>query len=178
MRSSIPTLRLRGALAALCALPLLLLSEAAIAQSAVSASAPTSAVPMLRFGDFFQQPIGPRGLQFSDTLRAAQGRTVRLMGYMVAQESPQPGRFLLVPRPVRMSEHADGDADDLPPATVVVHLAPSQQDRVVPWREGLLALTGRLEIGRVEEDDGRVSWVRLVLPEAAVADAGTAQALR
>jgi hypothetical protein len=124
----------------------------------------------LKFASFFQLPIGPRGLEIGDALRAADGRRVRLVGHMVAQEEPEPGRFLLTPRPVRMSEHADGQADDLPPATVTVLLHPSQHDRVVAHQPGLVSLTGRLAVGREEEASGRVSWVRLQLDPEALAD--------
>ena len=88
---------------------------------------------------------------------------VRLVGYMVQQESPAPGRFMLAPRPVRMSEHADGEADDLPPATAMVYLDPAQHDWAVPHVRGLVAVSGRLSVSRVEELVGRVSWVRLQL---------------
>jgi hypothetical protein len=123
----------------------------------------------LRFSDFFRQPVGPRGLEIADGLRAIDGRTVRIVGYMVSREDAQAGRFQLTPRPVRMSEHADGDADDLPPATVTVLLDPTQQDRIVAHQPGLVALTGRLQVGRVEGADGRVSWFRLQLDPAATA---------
>lgn len=135
------------------------------------ASAAARAEPEARdlpFAQFFQQPIGPRGLQPTAALRAADGQRVRLVGYMVQQEQPQPGRFLLAPRPVTMSEHADGDADDLPPATVTVLLDAARAHHLVPHRPGRLAIIGRLSVGRAEEADGRVSWVRLQLdPEPA-----------
>ena len=120
-------------------------------------------VTELRFRDFFRLPVGPTGLDISDTLRQADGQTVRLVGYMVQQESPAPGRFMLAPRPVRTSEHADGEADDLPPATVMVYLDPEQRDWAVPHVRGLVAVSGRLSVSRLEETDGRASWVRLQL---------------
>ena len=120
-------------------------------------------VTELRFRDFFRPPVGPTGLDISDTLRQADGQTVRLVGYMVQQESPAAGRFMLAPRPVQMSEHADGEADDLPPATVTVYLDPEQRDWAVPHVRGLVAVSGRLSVSRLEEQDGRVSWVRLQL---------------
>ena len=123
----------------------------------------------LKFSAFFRQPIGPRGLELSDALRSAHGQRVRLVGYMVVEEQPTPGSFLLTPRPVRMSEHADGDADDLPPATVTVHLAELQREHVVRHRDGLVSVSGRLDVGRFEERSGRVSWVRLMLDPDAVA---------
>jgi hypothetical protein len=138
------------------------------AMVAVACSLACAQTPLdLAFRDFYQQPQGPRGPQITDTLRRADGQTVRLIGFMVQQEVPQPGRFMLSPRPVQMSEHADGDADDLPLALATVYLDPEQQDWVVPYTRGLIALTGKLEVGRFEEVDGRVSWVRLRLPAQA-----------
>jgi hypothetical protein len=43
---------------------------------------------------------------------------------MVKQETSTLGRFMFAVRPVSMSEHADGDADDLPAALVTVYLNP------------------------------------------------------
>jgi len=140
---------------------------AAMAQSVDVASIAT-APSELRFQDFFTLPIGPKGLEISPALRQANGQMVSLTGYMVQQEVPTPGEFLLTPRPVQMSEHADGDADDLPPATVRVLLAPTQRAWAVPHVRGLVRLQGQLAVGRLEGGDGRVSWVRLQLaPEAA-----------
>ena len=135
----------------------LLTGAAALAQSPVD----------LAFQDFFQQPLGPRGPQMSEALRRADGQRVRLTGFMVQQEIPTAGRFMLSPRPVQMSEHADGDADDLPLALATVYLDAEQQDWIVPYTRGLIALTGQLDVGRFEEADGRVSWVRLRLPAEA-----------
>lgn len=123
----------------------------------------------LAFGDFFAQPIGPRGLTPKPELLAAVGREVRLVGFMVQREHAQPGRFLLTPRPVTMAEHADGEADDLPAATVTVLLDASQASRIVAHQPSPLALTGRLEYGPVEDETGRISWLRLRLPPEALA---------
>lgn len=131
-------------------------------------AASTAEVSELRFSQFFKSPIGPAGLELSDALLAADGRPVRLVGYMVAQEQARPGRFWLTPRPVRMSEHADGEADDLPAATVTVLLDPTQRERLVAHRDGLVLLTGTLSVGRVEDETGRVSWIRLRLPPGAL----------
>jgi hypothetical protein len=131
-----------------------------------SANTPTSPAVQatrLAFQDFFTLPVGPSGLQLSPALLAATGRQVRLVGYMVAREESEAGRFLLTPRPVRMSEHADGEADDLPPATVTVWLPANQAALRLPHQDGLIELIGRLEVGRDEAADGRVSWFRLYL---------------
>ena len=136
------------------------------ASAQVSSPAPGNA-PELRFQDFFRTPMGPRGLEISDTLRRVDGQTVILTGYMVQQETPAVGHFMLTPRPVQMSEHADGDADDLPPATVLVYLDPAQKDWVVTYARGLVSLTGLLTVGRHEGPDGRIAWVRLQLGQDA-----------
>lgn len=154
--------RATRSIAALCAAVVLPLA------AAHAESAPPAAASDLKFSQFFKSPIGPAGLELSDALRAADGRPVRLVGYMVAQEQAKPGRFWLTPRPVRMSEHADGEADDLPAAAVTVLLDPSQQERLVAHRDGLVVLTGTLSIGRVEDESGRVSWIRLQLPPGAL----------
>ena len=152
----------------------LLLNGSLIASATAGTDAPTSvALPLsLPFEAFFARPVGPRGLEPSARLLAADGQRVTLSGYMVAREQGTPGRFQLTPRPVRLSEHADGEADDLPPSTVTVLLDPTQRDRLVAHQPGLLTLTGRLAWGRSEGPDGRVSWLRLQLePEALAAQA-------
>jgi hypothetical protein len=147
------------ALTLLCPVLALLLAWPACAQEG-PAKAPAS---LLRFADFFQPPAATKGLALTQTLRQADGQRVRLTGYMVQQEQPPLGRFMFTPRPVRMSEQADGDADDLPAAWVMVYLDSQQQDFAIPHQRGLLELQGVLHVGRLEEQDGRVSWVRLQL---------------
>ena len=63
----------------------------------------------LLFKDFFNQPLSSKGLGISAKLGSAEGHRVRVTGYRVQQEVPHLGRFMLSPRPVQMSEHADGD---------------------------------------------------------------------
>ncbi|MCE4557095.1 hypothetical protein [Pelomonas cellulosilytica] len=142
------------------------LSAALLAPAALAAAEPPLA---LSFTDFFVQPIGPRGLEPTPHLKAAQGRQVRLVGFMVQREQPQAGRFLLTPRPVSMAEHADGEADDLPAATVTVLLPEAQRDRLIAYRPGPVTLTGRLDYGPAEDETGRVSWLRLQLAPDALA---------
>lgn len=133
--------------------------------AACAAEAPVS----LAFGDLFVQPIGPRGLEPTPLLRAANGRDVRIAGYMVRREQPQAGRFQLTPRPVTLAEHADGEADDLPASTLTVLLPPQQGDAAVAHQPGPLTLTGRLEYGPAHDEAGRLSWLRLYLAPQALA---------
>lgn len=136
-----------------------------ISTFALAHSDAPDAAQALKFGDFYRTPVGDRGLEPTDTLKAADGKQVRLVGWMVAQEDPPLGYFLLTPRPVRMSEHADGDADDLPLNTVLVLLPARWADQGVPHQGGLVELVGQLHVGRSVERDGRVSWVQLQLQE-------------
>lgn len=160
--------RAARSIAALCAAVVLPLAASGVHAESAPSDAASAAAADLKFSQFFKSPIGPAGLELSDALRASDGRPVRLVGYMVAQEQARPGRFWLTPRPVRMSEHADGEADDLPAAAVTVLLDPSQRERLVAHRDGLVVLTGTLSIGRVEDETGRVSWIRLQLPPGAL----------
>ena len=148
----------RCALTTLAALYMVVAS----AQVAPVSVAPAPAMA-LSFQDFFSLPIGPKGLEVTDTLRQANGRPVRLIGYMVQQEEATPGQFLLSPRPVQMSEHADGEADDLPAATVLVYVAGSAKDWAIPHARGLVEVSGQLQVGRHEAPDGHIYWVRLRL---------------
>lgn len=120
-------------------------------------------VTELRFRDFFRTPVGPTGLDMSDTLRQSDGQSVRLIGYMVQQESATPGRFLLTPRPLQINAHAPQVAALLPPATVLVYLDPAQQDWAIPHVSGLVTVNGKLSISADEPHADQASWVRLQL---------------
>ena len=119
---------------------------------------------LISFADFYAVTPGPHGVALSPKLLAANGKLVTIKGYMVQQERAALGHFMLTPRPVQMSEQADGDADDLPLAWAMVYLDPEQEDCAIPHSRGLLEVSGVLQVGRHEGPDGRVSWVRLQLP--------------
>lgn len=139
----------------------LLLSTSPCEAQALPDTAP--AAPLLRFADF---TAGDR-LHWRPEVQALHGQVVRLRGYMVHTEYPPQGQFLFTLRPVMMSEDADGEADDLPLSTVTVLLDAQQRERRVPHARGLLELRGRLDLGRQEDTDGRVSWIRLRLDDRA-----------
>ena len=148
----------------------MLAAAACFAHAAPSGAAGDELID-LKFGQFYRQPIGSRGLEMEPALLAADGRRVHLVGYMVAREHLASGGFLLTARPVRMSDEADGDADDLPPATVSVLLPVAQRQRLVAYRPGLISVVGRLQLGRVEDAGGRVAWVSLTLDSQEVVEA-------
>lgn len=131
--------------------------------SAVTTLPPLPAgVAELKFGDFFVRPVGTHGLELTDKLRQLDGRRVRVLGYMVQQEEPPPGRLLLAPVQAQIHEHDNGLADDLPASTLFVSV-PTSPNAPVPFVPGLMLLTGTLSIGGRTEPDGRTSVVRLAL---------------
>jgi len=127
--------------------------------------APTAVpdAPLLGFRDFFKLPIGPRGLEPTATLLRLREQRVRVQGYMVKEEEPVPGLFMLTPTPVVLAERADGPADYLPAATLFVHLTGDNEQTIIGYRPGLWTLSGLLRLGAQHEPNGRVSYVRLLL---------------
>jgi hypothetical protein len=124
-------------------------------------------VTELKFADFYTMPLGPRGLECTEWLKQLDGKRVRILGFMVRQTRPAMGIALLASYAITTHEGEYGLCDDLPAATLFV-VVPKFRGIAVPFTPGPLLLTGRLELGRREESDGRVSYVRLVLePEAA-----------
>ena len=117
----------------------------------------------LVFSEFYVMPIGPRGLQPTNKLLGLRDKRVRLVGYMVREEKPLTGVFMLAPHAVQLAEVADGPADDLPATTVFVHLPSEQQQRLIAYRPGSLEVTGTLELGAQTERNQRVSYTRLRL---------------
>lgn len=133
--------------------------------------APQEGVTDLKFRDFFKLPIGPRGLEPTETLLSLKGWRVRVVGYM-ARQDPQlgpKGLLVLAPLPVSLGDEDESYADDLPAAAVYVHLDAAQGQQVLPYMAGLMALTGILEIGPSMEADGRQSMLRLQLDSGASA---------
>lgn len=119
-------------------------------------------VAEIKFGDFFVRPVGTHGLELTDKLRQLDGQRVRILGFMVQQEEPPPGRLMLAPMPVQIHEHDNGLAEDLP-ASVMFVSVPTSQNAPVPFVPGLMLLTGTLSVGSRPESDGRISLVRLAL---------------
>src|SRR5262249_46122012 len=122
-------------------------------------------VPVLAFREFFRLPIGPRGLEPTDRLLSLRDQRVRIQGYMVKEEEPQPGVFMLAPKPLAMAELADGPADDLPAATLFVHVGGEDRGKVIGYRAWIWTLSGVLRLGAWLEPNGRVSYVRLILDD-------------
>jgi len=129
--------------------------------------APPAGVAELRFNEMFQRPVGPKGLEPSARLLALDGLLVRLVGYMASAESPTPGRMILSPLPIALSDEDEPLADDLPAQAIFVHLSGPAAAHTLPNYSGLIQLQGRLSVGASEEPDGHLSSVRLMLDEQA-----------
>lgn len=134
--------------------------EGLAAETAGGVPAGTNGIVHLAFTNLYKTPIGPRGLEYTDTIRSAVGRRVRFEGYMVRQASPIPYSILLSPLPLALHEKEYGLAEDLPASAVHVFLRKSPTPFLRPIG-GLVAVEGMLEIGPREEGDGRVSHARL-----------------
>jgi hypothetical protein len=113
----------------------------------------------LSFREFFEP--GPRSLKPTTRLLALEGKRVRLVGYMAQMEIPPTGGFFLCSSPVMATEGGGGTAD-LPPdaVLVLVHSAEGKELGHIPRP---LEVTGILELGPREDQDGRVSMIRILL---------------
>lgn len=125
---------------------------------------PPRDVAELRFGDIFKTPVGPLGLEAGERLAALDGKRVRLVGYMVQQEQPGSGAFVLSPLPLTLGSADEGLADEMPPTALLVQL-PDKTAFVPAHMPGLIQVTGRLQVGRVESAaiPGRVFPARVEL---------------
>jgi hypothetical protein len=99
----------------------------------------------------------------SPKVLALAGARVRVRGWLVAFEEPLEDGFWLVQRPLRQDESGAGTGD-LPARSVRV-LAPEAVVRALPPDPAPLEATGRLEVGRAVDAEGRASVVRVVVED-------------
>lgn len=145
----------------------------------------------ISFEDFYKMPIGPRGMEFTDKIKALDGKRVRLAGFQVAEmvgvcnaepdagsparkaramfEASVPGRVMLTPMPDSVNFNHYGLCEDLPPQVAFVTV-PELFGQAVPQHPGPLLVTGTLSLGNKSEPDGRVSSVRITLDPAVTAN--------
>jgi hypothetical protein len=125
--------------------------------------APPAGVTELKFRDVYKLPVGPKGLQPTEKLLSLDGKRVRIVGYMVQQESAPKGAFLLSPLPVLLSDEDESLADDLPASAIRIDL-PKTNDVAMPHLPGLLQFTGTLRVGmRTDAASGRATPAQIVL---------------
>jgi hypothetical protein len=119
---------------------------------------PAAAVP-LEFREFFE--AGSQSLKPSAKLLRLNGHRVLMVGFMARMEEPPKGAFYLCPKPVHSDESGGGTAE-LPVERVRVIMR-SAKDREIPFVARPVEVTGILEIGNREEEDGTISAIRLIL---------------
>jgi len=128
-----------------------------IAAALLVSTTPASPAATLTFDRLYVN--GPAGARVAPEVEALAGQTVRLVGHMAQMEEPSPGAFYLAPRPVDADE-SGGGTGDLPPRSVRVEV-PGRDE--LPWIRGPVEVEGRLEVGRLEDAEGRVSYLRIVV---------------
>lgn len=101
--------------------------------------------------------------RLSPRTEALAGRRVRIRGYLVQMENAPEGALYVAARPVFQDE-SGGGTGDIPPASVRVSVREAEGAQV-PWTSRPIEVVGTLEIGREEDAEGRVSFVRLALEE-------------
>lgn len=128
--------------------------------------APPAGVTELKFRDVYKLPVGPKGLQATEKLLSLDGKRVRIVGYMVQQESASKGAFLLSPLPVLLSDEDESLADDLPASAIRIEI-PNAREVAMPHLPGLLQFTGTLHVGmRTDAASGRATPAQIVLDAA------------
>lgn len=115
----------------------------------------------IAFTEFFDPAPSRRGLKPSARLLGLEGKRVRIVGFMAQMEAPPRGGFYLCAQPVFATEAGGGTAD-LPPDAVLV-LVHSASGKELELVRGPLEVTGVLELGSREDEDGRVSLIRIIL---------------
>jgi hypothetical protein len=98
-------------------------------------------------------------------LIALAGKKVRIVGFMVRQDRPAKGMFVLTAMPLELGDEDESLSDDLPPSAIFVHVT-KPAGANIPYVPALIKLTGTLQLGPQNEIDGHVSFVRLALDEA------------
>ncbi len=104
-------------------------------------------------------------LGFSPEVERLRGAWVRVRGYMIRMEEGPRGAFYLATRPIEQDESGAGTGD-IPVHSILVRV-PEAAGADVSWRPVPVEVVGRLEVGREEDDEGRVSSVRVILADPA-----------
>lgn len=134
----------------------LLLALTSVAQQRPGKTVTTEVVT-ISFNEFFE---AGEGLKPSKKLIGLKNKRVRVTGFMVQMENELEGSFFLVPRPVFCDEEGGGNAD-IPPEAVLV-IVPFRARQKIPFIQGLLEVTGILELGN-KEANGQISSIRLIM---------------
>ncbi len=116
---------------------------------------------ILSFHDFFEPEA--KELKLSSKLIALNQKRVQLTGFMAQMEEPLRGAFYLSPQPVFCDE-SGGGIGDLPVESALV-IVPSFSGKEVPFVRGALVMTGILEIGKHQDENGHPVAIQLILDD-------------
>lgn len=114
----------------------------------------------LSFTNIFITPAGPTGLAYTDEIRKLEGKPVRMTGYMVRTVNKDPDAFMFTRFPVATFFEEYGIVDDVPPNFAVALLKP-REGKGSAWQPFAVTVFGKLELGSRNEQDGRISYVRI-----------------
>lgn len=114
----------------------------------------------LSFTNIFITPAGPTGLAYTDEIRKLEGKPVRMTGYMVRTVNKDPDAFMFTRFPVATFFEEYGIVDDVPPNFAVALLKP-REGMGSAWQPFAVTVFGQLELGSRNEQDGRISYVRI-----------------
>jgi hypothetical protein len=101
------------------------------------------------------------GARVAPDVEALRGRRVSTVGFMVRMEQAPKGAFYLTRQPAESDEGGAGTGD-LPPGALRVEV-PQLGGEEIAWVADVVEAIGTLEVGRAEDPDGRVSWLRVVV---------------
>ncbi len=118
-------------------------------------------VEEISFQEFYQLPIGPRGLEPSAKLLALNGKRVRIIGFMGEMRRADKRNIIFAPVPLRPQPEEYGLCDDIP-ATHVLVTIPGNPDETIPFSAAPMLLTGVLSLG-TSSNDSETSFVRMLL---------------
>jgi len=121
--------------------------------------APQAQPPRITFPELLT--LSASGIRPTVRLRELSGHRVRMAGFMAKMEIAPKGGFYLTPRPVSCDEEGGGTAD-LPPGSVYV-VVRSAAGQEIPYSPRALEVSGVLEVGPRQEEDQRVTAIRLLL---------------
>lgn len=122
-------------------------------------------VEELGFQEFFQNPVGPRGLEPSAKLLSLNGKRVRILGFVAEMERTSKRDIIFAPVPLKPQPEEYGLADEIPAAHVLATI-PGDPNEQVLLVAGPLLLTGILSVGNAAQN-GESSFVRLLLDSPA-----------
>jgi len=111
------------------------------------------------------------GARVAPEVEALAGRRVRVVGFMAKMEEYVPRGALYLTRMPVETEEGGGGTGDLPPGALRVEV-PHLAEKEIEWIPGAVEVIGTLQVGRAEDEEGRVSWLRVVVEDPPSAAAG------